>query len=259
MDFDYKFLKEYFSFQNLMKIGLSVGKIDKILDVMNKEYLKQNELDKDLIMVLDEENKEIFNVKCVKEFYIRKYRNFKLYLIMNVNSWVEEGKFITYIKQLKKRKEFSAILELSDSNFSNVTVLEDIDKYFFNYITYEEIHDLVDHFLKIKKKVQFENKSKSYYNYIRVNYDYLLNKEIQFLCDSQVKMVCFYFLIRKYMSFEIQYFSGMENISKINNKINRFNICLYTWYFFENLFGEMVSAILCLYLSNYLSNDEIVN
>lgn len=270
-----------FSVENLTKSGLSQQtalEINKLIkqDLTEKENL-QKELDKSLI---SKNRFSSFNVQYFKKEYINKYKEFKNfirnksdYINDNWNSQLSMTNTITlmdlgeprYLKidritdifwKIADKKYDAYFLQIESEKYKNISVIQEIDKFFFNYISENELTTLINK-LQMYKTLHFRRIG--YYSVVeslRLFSTNIENNEFKKILNANLKMVDFYFYCLKMMCFVLSAYYNAEGMIR-QSKINNADVCFVTLLFMEFIFGELNTAILILYMRENYSFAEI--
>lgn len=266
---DFLNLDQFYSSENLLKYRLSTEVIKEIQNLIEKEKQRLEKLDSKLQLVLNENNKEIFNGKLVKEFYIRNYRKFKF----DIKSKAKSSFDIKYKKMRftldKLRNQFIEILlhvnyvditQINDKLFSNVSVITELNKYFFEYIKLNELEQIVEYF-QLQKIKSYRVSGKFFQSlYFKNKKDDIKQKEINTIKNDngEMEIVKFYLYIIKMMKYLV-YNYAFEKFKYFKiGYFFQYESCYVTWLFFEYVFGELVTSILYAFVFKHLTNVQIV-
>jgi hypothetical protein len=268
-----------FSVDNLTKSGLSQQtalEINKLIkqDLTEKENL-QKELDKSLI---NKNRFSSFNVQYFKQEYINKYKEFKNF-IRNKSNYINDNwnsqltNTITlmdlgeprYLKtdritdifwKIASKKYDAYFLQIESEKYKNINVIQEIDKFFFSYISKNELIILINK-LQMYKTLHFRRIG--YYGVVeslRLFSTNIENNELIKILNANLKMVGFYFYCLKMMCFVLSAYYNAEGMIR-QSKINNADVCFVTLLFIEFIFGELNAAILILYMKENYSFADI--
>jgi len=273
VDSTYLNLNKFYSTVNLLELGLSDKTIYEIQKIIKNEKFNLEKIDKELQILIKEDKlkEKVRNKKLVIQYYIRNYRKYKFRIEdlalkhfedMFYNNFNVKQEYVSlfaikeYFIKILLRPNFVILDNILGEKILNKNVSLELDKFFFSYVTIENLKLLMQYFQHVKI---FAVNVWGYYNVTELLEKYqnkIIDYEIDKIMDSKLKMESLFFYILRMVKYLV--------ISFVKDKLKEFRLCLYndesvylSWLVMEYIFGEEAVSILYLYFQNYNKMDII--
>jgi hypothetical protein len=248
-------------------LGLSDKTIYEIQKIIKNEKFKLEKIDKELRFLIKEDKlkEKVRNKKLVMQCYIRNYRKYKFKIedlalkhfedLFYNNFGVKQEHVSLFAIQenfikILLRPNFVMLDNILGDKIFEKNVLLELDKFFFSYVTIENLKLLMQYFQKLK--ISAVNVW-GYYNVTELLEKYnnkIIDYEIDKIMEGKLKIEGLFFYISRMVKYLMILF--------VKEKLNEFKLCLYndesvylSWLIMEYIFGEETISILYLYFQNY--------